>query len=87
MIATCGNEAVEHETMNDPFAGLSARRIAIVALLADGLANKEIARRLVPPCAEGTVKNHLKIIFVHTRVANRAVLAGLWERHHGTQSR
>lgn len=55
----------------------------IVALVAEGLASKEIALRIVPPIAEGTVKNHLVFIFDHVGVSSRAALATLYERSHG----
>ena len=38
---------------------LSAREGDILRLVAKGLASKEIATRLSPPCAEETVKGHL----------------------------
>ena len=76
-------EQERENEMMDPFEGLSARRMEIVVLVAVGLASKEIALRLVPPIGEGTVKNHLKVIFAHTGVSSRAALASLWERFHG----
>ena len=69
--------------MMDPFEGLSARRMEIVALVAEGLASKEIALRLDPPMHEGTVKNHISFIFAFVGVNSRAGLAALYERHRG----
>jgi len=37
----------------DPFAGLSGRRLAIVALVAQGLANKDISRHGAAALADG----------------------------------
>jgi DNA-binding NarL/FixJ family response regulator len=53
---------------------LSPREREIVRLVARGLANKEIARALDPPCAEETVKTHLREIFAKLDVVNRAQL-------------
>lgn len=54
-------------------AGLTPRQAEILALLAQGLANKDIARRL--GLAEPTVKAHLVTIFRVLRVKNRAQAA------------
>jgi two-component system, NarL family, nitrate/nitrite response regulator NarL len=56
-------------------AQLTGREAEIARLVADGLANKEIARRL--DVTEGTVKIHLHNIFKKLQVTNRASLAGL----------
>lgn len=52
---------------------LTTRERQIVLVLAEGLTNKEIARRL--KLAEGTVKVHLHRIFQKLQVANRTALA------------
>jgi len=52
--------------VDDP---MTSREADILRLIADGLANKQIARRL--GVAEETVKAHLKSIFVKLDVADR----------------
>ena len=58
---------------------LSRREVDVARGLADGLSNKEIARRLA--LAEGTVKIHRKNIYrklnVHSRASVIAYLRGL----------
>jgi DNA-binding NarL/FixJ family response regulator len=59
---------------------LTERQAEIVALIAEGLTNKEIARRL---CIElPTVKNHLHAIFARLDVSRRAEAAAR-AREHG----
>jgi DNA-binding NarL/FixJ family response regulator len=51
-------------------AQLTSRQLEIMALIEEGLTNKEIARRL---CIElPTVKNHLHAIFARLDVSRRA---------------
>ena len=59
---------------------LSPRRRLILGLAAEGMANKEIARTLDPPCSPETVKGHLKAIYVQLGVRNRAEAAAVWAR-------
>jgi DNA-binding NarL/FixJ family response regulator len=49
---------------------LTRREVEVLALLADGLSNRQIADRLV--ISEGTVKFHVNSILRKLRVANRA---------------
>jgi two-component system nitrate/nitrite response regulator NarL len=69
---------------------LSTRERMITTLVADGLSNKEVARRL--DITEGTVKLHLHNIYEKTGVRNRTSLAvlalhieshdePLWDQH------
>jgi DNA-binding NarL/FixJ family response regulator len=51
----------------------------VLALLATGVANKQIARRL--QIAEATVKAHLTRIFQQLGVSDRTQ-AALWAREH-----
>ena len=63
-----------------PAAELTARELEVLALLAQGLANKQIARRL--GIAEKTVKAHLTSVFQSIGVTDRTQ-AALWARSHG----
>jgi DNA-binding NarL/FixJ family response regulator len=58
-----------------PFRALSPREVEILMLLCDGLANKQIARRL--GISEKTVKGHLTKIFQTIGVTDRTQ-AALW---------
>jgi len=62
-----------------PADGLSARERQVLALLAQGMANKQIARAL--GIAERTVKVHVGHVFRHLGVADRTS-AALWAREH-----
>jgi DNA-binding NarL/FixJ family response regulator len=64
----------------DPLAGLSEREREVLALLAEGLPNKLIARRL--QISEKTVKSHLTRIFRELEVTDRTQ-AALWAERHG----
>jgi len=63
----------------DPAADLSAREREVLRLVAEGLANKQIAKRL--GIAERTVKVHLGSVFRRIGVADRTS-AALWARDH-----
>jgi DNA-binding NarL/FixJ family response regulator len=63
-----------------PAAELTAREQEVLALLAEGLANKQIARRL--GIAEKTVKAHLTSVFQSIGVTDRTQ-AALWARSRG----
>ncbi len=65
-----------------PAAELTAREREVLALLAEGLANKQIARRL--GIAEKTVKAHLTSVFQSIGVTDRTQ-AALWARNHGIE--
>jgi DNA-binding NarL/FixJ family response regulator len=60
--------------------GISERECEVLALVAAGCANKEVARRL--EISEKTVKAHLTRIFRQIGVDDR-VQAGIWAREHG----
>lgn len=55
--------------VSDPQAALSTREIEVLALASEGLANREIGRRL--HISETTVKSHLAHIFTKLGVGNR----------------
>jgi DNA-binding NarL/FixJ family response regulator len=59
---------------------LSAREREVLCLLADGLPNKSIARRLT--ISEKTVKAHLTRVFTTLGVSDRTS-AALWAQRHG----
>ncbi len=75
------------QTADDKLGTLTERERQVLALLAQGLANKEIARILM--ITNNTVKRHLKAIFdkldVHTRAAAaaKAIDAGITARPTG----
>ena len=54
---------------------LSSRQREVMLLVAEGLSNKEIARRL--EISDGTVKVHLQHIYGKLRLHNRTMLAVL----------
>ena len=60
---------------------LTAREQELVHLVAEGLSNKHIARRL--NISEGTVKIHLHNIYQKLGVSNRTALTTLAHRNHG----
>ena len=61
-------------------AGLTAREVEVLQLLARGLSNKEIAERLV--ISRKTAGHHIEHIYAKTGTANRA-LASLFAVSHG----
>jgi HD-GYP domain-containing protein (c-di-GMP phosphodiesterase class II) len=61
-------------------AGLTAREVEVLRLLARGLTNKEIAKRLV--IAPKTVSNHIEHIYSKIDASTRAA-AGLFAMQHG----
>jgi HD-GYP domain-containing protein (c-di-GMP phosphodiesterase class II) len=74
--------AAGHETTPRPQrpAGLTPREVEILRLLARGLLNKQIARRLgITP---KTVSNHVEHIYAKIGVSSRAA-AGLFATEHG----
>jgi DNA-binding NarL/FixJ family response regulator len=64
-------------------ASLTAREREVLALVAGGLANKAIARRM--GISEKTVKAHLTSVFGRIGVTDRTQ-AALWARDHGIGS-
>jgi DNA-binding NarL/FixJ family response regulator len=74
LVARAGDDAsaVVRPTRRDSIAGiaLTTREREILALLADGLANKQIAARL--GISTNTVKTHLELLFDKLGVSSRA---------------
>ena len=64
-------------------AGLTAREVEILRLVARGLSHKEIAEQLV--IARKTASNHVERIYAKTGVTNRA-MAALFAVKHGLMS-
>jgi DNA-binding NarL/FixJ family response regulator len=69
--------AERHETR--PASGLTPREREVLAMVAEGLPNKLIARRL--EISEKTVKAHLTRIFERLGVSDRTQ-AALWAQRH-----
>jgi DNA-binding NarL/FixJ family response regulator len=63
----------------DPLEALSERERDVLALLAEGLRNREIAERLI--ISEATVKTHVRHVLEKLRFRNRAEAAVFAARH------
>ncbi len=70
---------LDHQRAPRPDAALSSRERQVLDLVAEGLANKQIARRL--GIAERTVKAHLTRIFQQIGVTDRTQ-AALWAKEN-----
>jgi DNA-binding NarL/FixJ family response regulator len=64
----------------NPLDALTEREREVLTLVAEGLPNKQIGRRL--EISEKTVKAHLTSIFRAIGVSDR-MQAGIWARRHG----
>jgi DNA-binding NarL/FixJ family response regulator len=78
MLAELGRAGPSAEP-EDPLAALSARERDVLALLAEGLRNREIAERLV--ISEATVKTHVRHVLEKLHFRNRAEAAAFAARH------
>jgi DNA-binding NarL/FixJ family response regulator len=72
---------LEARTSARPTENLTKREGEVLALVASGLSNKQIARRL--GISEKTVKSHLTSVFESIGVADRTQ-AALWAQRHDT---
>lgn len=72
-----GRKPLRQTASGGPFEALSTREIEVLAMLADGLGNKEIAQQL--DISDNTVKSHLSSIFGKLGATNRteAVMRGM----------
>jgi len=60
-------------------AGLTAREVEVLALVAEGLSNREVAARLV--ISEHTVARHLQNMFVKLGVSSRSAATAFAFEH------
>ncbi|MCP3725311.1 response regulator transcription factor [Paraburkholderia sp. CNPSo 3272] len=74
-----GRKPLRQSASGGPFEALSNREIEVLAMLADGLGNKEIARQL--DISDNTVKSHLSSIFGKLGATNRTEAVMLGMRH------
>ena len=65
---------------DDPVGGLTRREIDVVRLVAQGLSNQQVARRLV--VSEATVKTHLNHVLSKLDLDGRPGLVA-WAWRHG----
>ena len=77
--AAAGPRGQRAEPDPDPLGALSEREREVLALLAEGLRNREIAERLV--ISEATVKTHVRHVLEKLRFRNRAEAAAFAARH------
>jgi DNA-binding NarL/FixJ family response regulator len=71
--------AMASRMLVDPLEGLSARERDVLALIAEGLRNREIAERLI--ISETTVKTHVRHVLEKLHFRNRAEAAAFAARH------
>ncbi len=76
---TAARVLLDTQRAQQPAENLSPREAEVLALVATGLANKQIARRL--GISERTVKAHLTSVFQQLGVTDRTQ-AALWAREH-----
>ena len=74
-----GRVLMEQRRRSQPAADLTKRELEVLRLVGQGLANKQIARRL--GITERTVKAHLTSVFQRIGVTDR-VQAALWVQHN-----
>ncbi|WP_321915216.1 response regulator transcription factor [Paraburkholderia sp. J11-2] len=74
-----GRKPLRWTAPSGPFEALTLREVEVLAMLADGLGNKEIARQL--DISDNTVKSHLSTIFGKLGAANRTEAVMLAMRH------
>jgi DNA-binding NarL/FixJ family response regulator len=70
----------EHEAHGAAFHELSERELEVLALVAEGKTNAEIAEALI--LSEKTVRNHVSAILEKLQLTNRIEAATYAVRHH-----
>lgn len=70
----------ERQAEGSVFAGLTEQEMRVLALVAEGQTNKEIARRL--HLSNGTVRNYVSNLMHKLGVGNRAEAAAFAVQHH-----
>lgn len=70
---------VEEESFTENLSGLSPRKQEILAMVAEGLSNAQIARRAF--LSESTIKQHLRNVYKVLGVKNRTQAAAVFRRH------
>ena len=70
---------VEEESFTENLSGLSPRKQEILAMVAEGLSNAQIARRSF--LSESTIKQHLRNVYKVLGVKNRTQAAAVFRRH------
>ncbi len=73
-------QPASHSQEDEKIARLTEREREVIALVGDGLRNRQICERLV--ISEATVRHHLTSIFSKLNVADRFELAIYAYRHH-----
>ena len=68
------------EERGSPLAGLAPRKVEILELVAEGLSNAQIGKRLY--ISESTVKQHLRSVYKELGVKNRNQAARLLRSNH-----
>ena len=74
----------ERQRPSHGWAALTPTELQVVALVADGLTNPQIAERLL--MGRATVKTHLDHVFTKTGVHSRTELATEYVRRHPSPS-
>lgn len=72
---------------SDALERLSRRETEVLALIAAGLSNKEVAKTLIPPVSINTAKGYVRDILGKLGVPNRAAAAALWAAEHSAPSK
>jgi two-component system, NarL family, response regulator DevR len=82
LTATVFKEVIQSEKSKEAaiFADLSSQELRVLALIADGLTNREIAGRLF--LGEGTVRNYVSSLLSKLDLSNRAEAAAFAVHHH-----
>lgn len=82
MRALLGRKPAPADVSADPPDGLTSREIEVIALVAEGLSNQQLARQLV--VSMSTVKTHINHVLAKTACRDRAALVSYAYRHHLT---